>query len=177
MKKLNTIFAAAIGLSLSLSATAAVTNKTTSPINVQSCVLDSQSSLDLCTKKATAKIKELSKRKSNFAKNSVLMRFWDKEMDYWVYLVVDKNTNQAIQYPRGLRSSGKSARDVEVTFSGGKICTAGSQVDVIGDEESRAFSDYEADVDYCNDYDPEMGFGVTYQVDAKTRKLLRYTGI
>lgn len=177
MKTLKLLAATAFGLSLSLTATAATPQKQSKEVNVESCLMDSQSSVNLCTPKATAKIKELSKHKTNFAKNSVLMRFWDAEMNYWIYLVVDKNTNNATYYPRGLRASGDNMRDVKVTFSDGKICTSGDKVDIVGDEESRAFTDYEKASDYCSDYDPEMGFGVVYEVDAKTRKLIRYTGI
>lgn len=177
MTTFKAITAVSLGLALSLTSNAATTKNSTKDISVPSCILDTQSSVNLCDKKNAANIKNLSDHRTNFGENSVLLRFWDTEMNYWIYLAVNKNTNQAFYYPRGLRSSGDSPRDVKVTFSGSKICTSGSEVDVIGDEESSSFEDYETDVDYCVDYDPANGFGVTYQAEPKTRKLIRYTGI
>ena len=176
MTTLKALAAISLGLALSLTSNAA-TQKTTKDIKLSSCTLDTQSSINLCNAKNAANIKKLSNQKPNFGENSILLRFWDTEMNYWVYLAVNKKTNQAFYYPRGLRSSGEDSRDVKINFSGSKICTSGDQVDIVGDEESSSFEDYETDVDYCVDYDPENGFGVTYQIDPKTRKLIRYTGI
>lgn len=179
MKKLKLLSAATAIIGLSLSFSAVAKPNSTAKIDMTSCSLDTQSSIDFCSSKVASKVKQLSGQKPNFGDNSVLMRFWDSEMNYWVYLAVDKKLNKAFYYPRGLRSTGDQPRNVSVSFSDSKICTTGDKVAVVGDQDSKAYSDDDLDIDYCSDYDPktEFGFGATYQANAKTHKLLSYIGI
>lgn len=139
------------------------------------CKIDADGSVNLCTVSMVKKVDQIAKEKSNFGKNSVMMRFWDSNINYWVYGAVNKTTKKVFLYPRGLRAAEGNSKDVKLTFGNkrDRICTAGNDVDMVGDEYSKAYSDTDKDVDYCTPYNDATGFGTTLEVDAITRKVLQ----
>lgn len=168
---------AGVALSGSIAANAASTFTNHDGVLLASCKLDSSSSIDFCSKKSTDKIKSIAKIQPNFGKNSVLMRFWDKEMNYWTYLAYNKTSKKAHFYPRGLSSFLGEPRDVKVTFSNNLLCTSGDDVSVTGDINNKAFTDTDNDIDYCTKYTEDTGFLENYIIDSKSRKVLREFGI
>lgn len=143
-------------------------------IKVANCKIIEDSSIDFCSPKITKKLVAFSQKAPNFGpkKQSVLTRFWDKEMNSWFYVAVNTKTKVAHAYPRGLRSN---YGDNEPSISFGKadrICTKRIGVDMVGDMETRSFSDEDETVDYCSNFDDNLGFTMTYAVDSTTRKIV-----
>lgn len=136
------------------------------------CTLDEDHTIDFCDPKKAAIIKKMVDRKPTFSKNSVLMRFWDKELNTFTYAAYNQKTNKMFFYPNGLRASTQPFKAVKVTYGKNKnmLCTSGANVDMVGDRYSKSFSDNETDVDYCRSYSETTGFGELRRVDAKTRK-------
>lgn len=139
------------------------------------CKIDEEGSVNFCTANMAKKVDEIAKQKTNFGKNSVMMRFWDSNINYWVYGAVNKTTKKVFLYPRGLRASEGNSKDVKVTFGDkrDRICTAGSHVTMEGDRYVTSYDDSSATTDYCITYNDNTGFGSMIEVDAKTRKVIR----
>lgn len=139
--------------------------------NISQCKIDEGNDLDFCSTKMVNKIKEIAQSPVNFGKESVMLRFWDTGINYWVYGAVNKKTKTVFLYPRGLRAMNGDSKNVSLTFGKNRdrICTAGDNMDMIGDEYIKAYSDEESEVDYCVKYDDKGGFDSMEQVDSKTR--------
>lgn len=139
--------------------------------NISQCKIDEGNDLDFCSTKMVNKIKEIAQSPVNFGKESVMLRFWDTGINYWVYGAVNKKTKTVFLYPRGLRAMNGDSKNVSLTFGKNRdrICTAGDNMDMIGDEYIKAYSDEESEVDYCVKYDDKGGFDSMDQVDSKTR--------
>lgn len=141
-------------------------------VHLEKCSIDNtEGALNFCTTDMTNKMKAQAKKDTIFGENSVLMRFWDSKMDYRVYGVINKDTNKVFFYPRGLRQAEGDHRKVKVTFDDkNSICTAGDNVEAVGDDVIKSFTDLEAELDYCTPYSDTEGFGDTFIVDAETRE-------
>lgn len=167
--------AAIIGATFSIASNMAFaddgTVKTINGLKFQSCSID-EDGTNFCTKATADKMKAYAKKGAKFGKDSVLMRMWDKEMNYNVYAAINKKTNKVFFYPRGLRAIEGEMRTPKLTFdNNNSICTAGDNVSVVGNRYTKAFDDQEKDIDYCVVYSDTEGFGSTNEVDAKTRKV------
>ena len=138
---------------------------------ISQCKIDTGNDLNFCTNKMVDKIKEVAKAPVNFGNHSVLFRYWDTGIKYWIYGAVNEKTKTVFLYPRGLRVLEGDSKNVNITFGKNRdrICTAGDNMDMIGDEYIKAYSDYEENVDYCVNYDDKEGFSYMEQVDTKTR--------
>lgn len=186
LKPLTTILAAVL---LASTATAASPNpfdrddgyptftgefKNVHGILMNRCFLDEDETLDFCDPKKVATIKKMVDRKPVFGKNrtSVLMRFWDEEMNAFTYAAYNKQNNKLFFYPVGLRAVNPPFKAFKVTYGKNvdRICTSGYNTDMIGDRYSKSFADRESNVDYCRTYNEATGFGELQRVDAKTRK-------
>lgn len=148
--------------------------KTVNGFQMDRCFLDNDASIDFCDPAQAKIMKKMVDRKPTFSKNSVLMRFWDAEMNIWTYIAFNQKTNKLFFYPRGIRSTTQPYKNVKVTYGKNKdrICTTGSNTSMVGDIETLAYDDSETDVDYCNNYSETTGFGEMNRVDAKTRKIV-----
>lgn len=141
------------------------------------CFLDEDTTIDFCDPKKVAIIKKMVDRKPVFGKNktSVLMRFWDKEINTFTYAAYNKKNNKMFLYPAGLRSVAPPFKEFKVTYGKNvdRICTSGYNTEMIGDRYTKSFSDRESKVDYCRTYNEETGFGELERVDTKTRKIAK----
>lgn len=139
--------------------------------HISQCKIDRDNNLNFCTTKMVNKIKEVAKAPVNFGSDSVLFRYWDTGINYWIYGAVNKKTKTVFLYPRGLISYEGDSKSVDITLGKNRdrICTAGDNMEMIGDEYIKAYTDYEKDVDYCVNYDDKEGFSYMEQVDTKTR--------
>ena len=139
---------------------------------INRCLLDEDSTINFCDPKKAAIIKKMVDRKPTFSKNSVLMRFWDKETSSYTYAAYNQKTKKMFFYPAGLSAINPPYKNVKMTYGKNKdmLCTSGANIEMVGDRYSKSFSDREADVDYCRTYNESTGFGEIKRVDSKTRK-------
>lgn len=166
MKILGLTLALSIASLLSVSASAAIDYK---KITVDNCKSNEYSSINFCDEKALKKVAELADRKPNLAGKSVFMRFWDKETNAWRQVALNKETNTLHTMHKSISSRGKNPRNVTMTVEGNKICGIGNDLHYKGSYVGMDFDDSSDDYDYCVKYDPNEGFGVTIEVDGKTR--------
>lgn len=140
---------------------------------IADCYLDSQSSIDFCDPKKIQEVKKLINRNPNIGKESVLLKFWDKEMNYWVYVAVNKKTKKLFFYPRGIRSANEPYHKITLKVpKQAALCTTGTNIELVGDAGSRAYTDDSATIDYCTKFNDKTGFDVTERVDVKTGKVV-----
>lgn len=186
MKKiLSSLTVISIGMALSAGSIAAPSNpfaaeagsgnfKKINGFQMDRCFLDSDTSIDFCDPAQAKIMAKMVDRKPTFSKNSVLMRFWDDEMNIWTYVAFNQKTKKLFFYPRGIRSITEPYKNVKVTYGKNKdrICTTGANTSMVGDIETKAYDDSETDVDYCNNYSETTGFGSMNRVDSKTRKIV-----
>ena len=141
------------------------------------CFLDEDETLDFCDPKMVATIKKMVDRKPVFGKNrtSVLMRFWDEEMNAFTYAAYNKQNNKLFFYPHGLTAVNPPHKAFKVTYGKNvdRICTSGYNTSIVGDSNTKSYYDRESKVDYCRTYNEETGFGVLERVDTKTRKIAK----
>ncbi|WP_227430306.1 hypothetical protein [Psychrobacter sp. I-STPA6b] len=143
--------------------------------HIDQCSPDLEGNIDMCSRTMVNKVKEIAKYPANFGKNSVLFRFWDSGLNYWVYGAVNKQTKNIFVYPRGLRAMQGNLKDVKITLGKNRdrICTAGDGVMIEGTQYSKSYDDTSNEVDYCTPYSDSEGFGQTLEVDSKTRKVIQ----
>lgn len=166
MKILGLTLALSIASLLSVSASAAIDYK---KITVDNCKSNEYSSINFCDEKPLKKVAELADRKPNLAGESVLMRFWDKELNAWMYVALNKKTNTLHTTHKSVASRGKNPRKVTMRVEGNMICGIGDDIHYKGSYVGVDFDDSSDDYDYCIKYNPNEGFGITIEVDGKTR--------
>lgn len=137
------------------------------------CFVTESESVNFCSVEKAKSIKKMTDRKPTFSKNSVLMRFWDKEMNVWNYAALNKKTNKLFILPTALRSSVKPFKNIKVTYGKNKdrLCTA-STIDMIGDANTRAFrAEFSNDnIVYCYSYNETSGWSDLKRINSKTGK-------
>lgn len=171
-----------LGLFLSTPALSNATYENEDPYNmnhgiaVNQCNPGLDSSLYFCGAEDAAKVVKFLNNKANFGKNSVLMRFWDKELDLWYYVAVNKTSKKLFYLPMGLRSTTKPENVVSLTFdNGNQICTTGTSTYMLLEDKdyvSYNKKDDQDDTDYCANYNDETGFSRIRKINSKTRKTL-----
>lgn len=166
MKTLGLIAALSVASLFSVSSNAALDYKKIKPDN---CKTNLYSSINFCDVKVLKKAAELGDRAPNLAGKSVLMRFWDKELQAWMYVALNKETNALHTIHQGVASRTANPRNVTMRVEGNLLCGIGDKVHYKGYYKGMDYDDVDTETDYCMKYDPAVGFGISVMVDTKTR--------
>ena len=171
MKTLGLITAISRASLFSVSSNAAIDYKS---IKADNCNSNEDSSIDFCNEKVLKKVAKLADtHKPNLAGKSVLMRFWDKEMNFWMYAALNKDTKELHTIHQGISSRGKNPRNVTMRVEGNLLCGLGDKVHYAGTYKGTDYDDGSNEEDFCMTYDPAVGFGHSIVVDQKTRKFIK----
>lgn len=137
------------------------------------CFVTTSTEINFCSKEKAKSIAKMTNRKPTFSKNSVLMRFWDTEMNVWNYAALNQKTKKLFILPTGLRSATDPMKNIKVTYGKNKdrLCTA-STIDMIGGADTRAFrADFTGDdIVFCYLYNEKTGWDDLKRINSKTGK-------